>query len=123
MTENTDEKILARAQEIKAERNISLTDAMIRAEPAFQALAPKPTVPADFTVTIPVKPRVARWIVEEFAPTKTHTTEERLAAYLGIILNRARVTAMRFAEDAPDIQEGGAVTLRREQFQQKAPKA
>ena len=120
MTDNADEKILARAQEIKVERNISLTDAMIRAE---EELAPKPTVPADFTVTIPVKPRVARWIVEEFAPTKTHTTEERLAAYLGIILNRARVTAMRFAEDAPDIQEGGAVTLRREQFQQKAPKA
>ena len=120
MTDNTDEKILVRAQEIKAERGISLTDAMIRAE---DELAPKPSVPSDFTVTIPVKPRVARWIVEEFAPTKTHTTEERLAAYLTIILSRSRVTAMRFAEDAPEIGEGGAVTLRREQFQQKAPKA
>jgi len=40
--DNADEKILARAQEIKAERGISLTDAMIRAE---DELAPKPTVP------------------------------------------------------------------------------
>lgn len=119
MPDNADEKILARAQEIKAERGISLTDAMIRAE---DELAPKPTVPADFTVTIPVKPRVARWIVEEFEPTKTHTTEERLAAYLATVLSRARVTAMRFAEEAPEIGEGGAVTLRREQFQKKAPK-
>lgn len=119
MTDNTDEKILARAHEIKAERGVSLTDAMIRAE---EELAPKPTVPASFTVTIPVKPRVARWIVEEFEPTKTHTTEARLAAYLAIILNRARVTAMRFAEEAPDIGKGGAVVMRRSQFQQKGEK-
>lgn len=120
MPDTQDEKILARAQEIKAELGCSLTDAMIRAE---EELAPRPTVPEGFTITIPVKPRVARWIVTEFAPTKTHTTEERLAAFLAIVLNRSRVTAMRYAEEAPDIQEGGAVTLRRAQFQEKAPKA
>lgn len=114
MADNNDETILTRAKEIQRERGGSLTDAMIRAE---EELAPKATVPAEFTVTIPVKPRVARWIVEEFAPTRTHTTEERLAAYLEVCLNRARITAMRFAEEAPEIQEGGAVTLRREQFQ------
>lgn len=119
MTDTNDEKVLARAQEIKAQRGISLADAMIWAS---EELAPRPSVPAEFTVTIPVKPRVARWIMSEFERTKTHTTEERLAAYLGIILNRARVTAMRFAEEAPDIQEGGAVTMPRAKFQQKAPR-
>lgn len=119
MTDATDDKILARAQEIKASRGISLTDAMIRAE---EELAPKPTVPADFTVTIPVKPRVARWILAEFTPTKTHTTEQRLAAYLATVLGRSRITAMRYAEEPAEIGEGGAVTLRREKFQQKAPK-
>ena len=120
MTENQDEKILARAQEIKAERGISLTDAMISAE--FE-LAPKPEIPASFTVTIPLKPRIASWILREFVPTKTHTTEDRLAAYLAIVLSRARVTATRHAEEGQDIQEGSAVTLRREQFQRKAPRS
>ena len=119
MSDAQDEKILARAQEIKAERAISLTEAMILAE---EELAPRPTVPSSFTITISVKPRVARWIVEEFASTKTHTTEERLAAFLSIVLNRSRVTALRFAEEGPEIQEGGAVTLRRAQFQEKAPR-
>ena len=119
MTANADEKILARAREIAAELKISLTDAMIRAE---DELAPKPTVPADFTVTIPVKARVARWILEEFAPTKTHTAEERLAAYLATALSRARVTAMRFSEEVPEIGKGGAVCITRRQFQERAPK-
>jgi len=119
VTENNDEKILARAQEIKAERGLSLTDAMLSAE---DELAPAPVVPASFTVTIPVKSRVARWIMQEFTPTKTHTTEARLAAYLQIVLNRSRVAALRAAEEGPDIGEGGAVTLRREQFQRKAPR-
>ena len=119
MADNKDEKILVRAQEIKKERGISLTDAMLSAE---AELAPKPSYPADFTVTIPIRPRVSRWIVDTFIASDTHTTEERLAAYLAICLNRARVSAMRFAEEAPDIGEGGAVTLRREQFQKKAPR-
>lgn len=119
MAENQDEKILSRAHEIKSERGGSLTDAMILAE---QELAPKPSIPEEFTVTIPVKPRVARWIVSEFSATATHSTEQRLAAYLTTVLSRARITAMRFSEDAPDIPKdaGRAVTLRRDQFKQKA---
>lgn len=116
--ENFDDKILALAREIQAERGCSLTDAMLFAE---SQLAPKSAVPDRFEVVIPVKPRVSRWIIEEFAPTATHTTEERLAAYLSIILNRARMTAIRNAEEGPDITDGRAVTLRRDQFQKKAP--
>lgn len=119
MTETPDEKLLEMAREIQKERGVSLTDAMIRAE---EKLTPKEPMQTSFTVTIDVKPRIARWLVEEFRPTKDHTTEERLAAYLSIVLSRARVSAIRYAEEAPDIGEGGAVTMRREQFQQKAPK-
>jgi hypothetical protein len=36
------------------------------------------------------------------------------------VLNRVRVNAIRMAEVAPDIVEGSAVTMRREQFQKKA---
>mgnify|MGYP006436186277 CR=1 FL=1 len=118
MTENTDEKVLERAQEIKAERGISLMDAMIRAE---EELAPKPVTPSEFTVTIPVKPRVARWVLAEFAATSTHSTEERLGAYLSSMLNRSRVSAMRANQESPDIGEGGAVSMSRQEFQRKAP--
>ncbi len=112
-----DEEILGRARAIQEATGKSLTDAMIMAE---EELTPKAEVPSEFTVTIPVKPRVARWIVEEFAPTATHTTEERIAAYLITVLNRARMTSIRMAEEAPDIGEGEAVTMRRADFHRKA---
>ncbi len=118
MSENQDEKILDLAKNIQAERGGSLTDAMIMAE---DQLSPRGEVPESFTVTIPVKARVASWILREFQPTKTHTTEERLAAYLQVVLNRARITAIRYAEEPPEIGEGSAVSMRREQFQKKAP--
>lgn len=114
---NKDEEILSQARAIQEATGKSLIDAMILAE---EKLTPKAEVPSEFTVTIPVKARVARWIVEEFAATPTHSTEERLAAYLITVLNRARMTSIRMAEEAPDIGEGGAVTLRRADFQRKA---
>lgn len=120
MTENTDEKILEKAKEIQAESGGSLMDAMLKAE---AQLAPKPTVPTEFTVTIPVKPRVARWLIEEFSPTAEFSTEDRLAAYLATVLNRSRIQAMRAGQDAPDIQKGQAVTMTRDQFKSKAPDA
>lgn len=112
-----DELILEKARKIQKKKGVSLTDAMIMAE---DELMPKAEVPGEFTVTIPVKARVARWVLDEFKPTKTHTTEERLAAYLVVVLNRARMTSIRLSEEAPDIGEGGAVTMRRDQFQAKA---
>lgn len=114
----SDDIILTRAQAIKAERGLSLTDAMIAAE---DELRPAPVIPESFTVTIPVKARVARWIAEEFGGHPSFSVEERLGAYLTTVLSRSRVSAMRYAEDGADVQEGKAVTLTRAQFARKAP--
>lgn len=119
MTEFNDEDILKLAQEIKAKRGISLTDAMIAAE---DELKPVPSIPESFTPTIKVKARVARWILSEFGGHAEFTIEERLGAYLSGVLSRTRVAAMRFAEEGEDVTEGQAVTLRRDQFARKVPK-
>lgn len=118
MTDITDEQILERAMAIKSERGISLTDAMIAAE---DELTPEAAIPKDFTVTVPVKARVAKWILDEFGDHPTYSVEERLAAYLTTVLSRSRVMAMRYAEEGEDVTEGKAVTLRRDQFARKVP--
>lgn len=118
MREFTDDQLLELAQKIKAERGISLTDAMIAAE---DELTPAPSIPTSFTVTIPVKGRVGKWIAEEFGGHTTHSIEERLGAFLSIILSRSRVSAMRAAEEGEEVQDGKAVTLRRAQFAKKVP--
>jgi hypothetical protein len=119
MTENNEEKhitdteILARAQEIQADRGGSLVDAMIEAE--SELTAPKSEeLPRSFTVTLHVKPRVARWIVQLFGGHSTFSIEDRLGAYLVTVLNRTRVQAMRQNEPPAEVRKGGAVTLRRE---------
>lgn len=119
MPEPTDDQILERAKAIQSERGGSLTDAMISAE---EQLRPKPKLPEAFTVTIPVKARVARWVMAEFEPVGDFSTEDRLGAWLAGELGRARIRAMRAAEDAPDIGQGGAVTMTRHKFQEKAAK-
>lgn len=126
MTENEQQKvgddeaqIIMKAREIQAEQGVSLVDAMILAE---QELAPEASVPESFTVTIPVKARVAKWVMREFVARDGFSVEDRLAAYLAVVLNRSRVTAMREAQEAPEIGEGQAVTMTRRQFQAKGPK-
>ena len=119
MTENMDEKILERAQEIVSEQGKSLIEAMLIAE--SELIAPS-DIPASFTVEIFVKPRVARWIMAQFQENQHHTLEVRLAAYLGTTLSRTRVTAMRDMREDPTIGEGGAVTLRKTAFQKQVPK-
>lgn len=119
MTENTDEKILERAQEIVKSEKVTLVEGMLMAEAELMAPADLPT---SFTVKINVKPRVARWIMLQFQATQDHTLEERLAGYIGSILPRTRVTAMRDLREDPTIGEGQAVTLRRSAFQKQVPK-
>jgi len=119
MTENNDENVLARAQEIKAERGVTLVEAMFLAD---QELTPAAPMITDFTVTITVKPRVASWIMREFRATATHSVEDRLGAYLTIVLNRARISAMRVQAEPPEIGKGEAVSMTRDQFQRKAPR-
>ena len=127
MTENQEENkpidrdaaMLSRARQIVQDRGVSLIEAMIEAEGEMQ---PKQSaLPASFVVEIPVKPRVAQWVLAEFQPTATHTTEERLAAYLATVLGRVRVHARRQSEAAPEIERGAAVTMTRENFKRVAP--
>lgn len=125
MTENTEEKgvitqdrdsrILERAIQIKEDRGLPLVEAMIMAEEELIAQLKGDALPLEFTVKLVVKPRVARWILQTFGGHATFTVEDRLAAYLIILLNRTRITAIRRSEPAPEIPKGGeAVTLRRE---------
>jgi len=114
--EITDDMILELAQKIKSEENIPLTDAMIAAEVRLQ---PAPEIKDTFEVPIKVKPRVAAWIIKEFGGHPDYTIEERLGAFLGQVLGRSRVQAMRFSEDAPDIKSDGAVSMMRHKFQEK----
>jgi len=115
--EITDEMILELAQQIKKQENIPLTDAMIAAEVRLQ---PAPELQDSFEVPIKLKPRVAAWVIREFGGHPKFTIEERLGAYFSQVLNRTRVEAMRFAEDAPDIKTDGAVSMMRHKFQEKA---
>ena len=114
----TDDQILTRAQEIKADRGLSLTDAMIAAE---DDLMPEPIIPTHFAVTVQVKARVASWILSEFGGHEKLTVEERLAAYLAIVLSRSRVQAMRYADGGQDAREGKAVTMTRDEFARRVP--
>lgn len=114
----TDDQILERAREIKERTGVTLSEAMFVAE---KELSPKPAIPETFEIELNVKPKVSRWIIETFQPTKTHTREQRLAAFISQMLNRTRVSALRAMEQGEDIQEGRAVTLSRSQFAAKAP--
>lgn len=113
---SADEILLARAQEIRSARGVSLVESMIMAEEEQIAKLQGDALPLEFTITLQVKPRVARWIMATFGGHAKFTIEERLAAYLITVLNRTRITAIRRSEPAPEIPKGGseAVTLRRE---------
>lgn len=126
MTENTQEnqpaedrdaRILARAREIQAESEVSLVDAMIEAE--AELFAPKaPELPKSFLVEIPVKPRVARWILATFGGHPEFTVEHRLGAFISQYLGRVAVRVRRESEPPPELEKGsGGVTMRREHMQ------
>lgn len=123
--EDRDAAIMAKAMAFKAENGGSLVDAVLWARSELYpdeapAARKKPVLPKAYAVTIHVKPRVASWITQEFAPTASHTTEQRLGAYLSILLGQSRVRALRASEDG-DIGDGMAMS--RALFIQKAPQA
>lgn len=114
-----DDAILARAREIAGDRHIGLAAAMLEAEDELRALADD--VPRVFAVSIPVKPRLARWILETFPPEGGVSTEARLAVWLGRhVLTRERVKALASAREVKDIGEGAAVTMPRHEFMRRA---
>jgi len=108
----SDAQILELAQEIVIDEGLSLVDAMIMAE---EKLMPrhKDAPPEGFAVYVKVKPRVARWIVQEFGGHAELSIEDRLGAYLATVLNRMRIKAIRLGEASPSVGNDGAVSVRR----------
>lgn len=101
--------IAKRAMEIASAEGVPFADAALRAE--AELADPEPDLPCDFTVTFTVKPRVAQWIRETFVATRDASTEQRIAAWLQVVISRARVEAMTMGREYPDIQKGEAVSI------------
>ena len=113
----SDAAILKKANEIVEKGGGSLIDAMIQAE---HQLTPKPDLQTEFTVSFTVKPRIARWILEEFVATDEYTTEERVGAYLAGVMARARTEAIRNGRAALTISTDGATTVTAAQLAEQA---
>jgi len=111
-----DEKLLVEARKIQKKEGVSLTDAMVAAE-ARHAPKSRP-YPEHYTVTIPVKQPVSRWIQGVFKSNNAANLEDRLGAYLGQHLARAMVKYRNDAADVPPITDGGAVTVRADQLKE-----
>lgn len=115
-----DEKILDLARKLRAKHNIPLVDAMLQAE---EQLMPKAELPEHFDIRLKVKPRVASWIIAEFGGHPKFSIEERLSAFLTKVLTRERALALQYSRPVGDIGKGKAVSMRREQFAEKAPRS
>lgn len=115
--DDRDAAILARANEIKAEKGISLTAAIDQA--ALELARAEHEVDTRFELVIDLKPRVAKFFRDEFAGHPTMTVEERLAKFLEIQLNRLRGQALSRARKDPEIGEGEAYAVRRSSFLQQ----
>jgi hypothetical protein len=117
MPEITEEQLLARAKEIQAGSGKSIVDAMIQAE---NELGGDDDLPLTYTIELEVKPIVSKWILSTFGGSKKWPLEVRLAAYLSKHLGRARVMHKRDSEEPAEITDGGAVSVRRDQFEKAA---
>jgi hypothetical protein len=114
---DSDEAILERAQEIKKEKGIPLTEAIdIAATEAYRAAS---AIDTEFTITLNLKPRVAKFFREEFAGHPELTVEERMAVYIETILNRMRGQALARARKDPEIEQGKAHAVSRSSFLQQ----
>jgi hypothetical protein len=112
---NDDDRLLNLARDLVKERGIGLMEAM---EIAEERLQPKPTFQTEYTITLKLKPRIARWVEEVFGGHDTYTIEERMAAFLAPYLAQARIGLIRDeAEKGRKIVEGEAVTVRRHRLE------
>lgn len=111
---HSDDEILALAQEIKADRGISLVEAMDIA--AIRMENKGKEIDCDFTLRLTLKPRVAKFFRESFAGHPTLSVEDRLAQYLVMYLNRLRGEALARTREEGDIVQGQSNTLRRSTF-------
>lgn len=112
----SDEAVLDLAQQIKAEKGVSLIEAMDMAAIRLQGGG---EVDCTFHLTLTLKPRVAKFFRDSFSGHPTLTVEERLAAFITMQLNRLRGEALARTREEPEIEKGQAATLRRSSFKAK----
>lgn len=110
----TDDEILTKAQEIKAERGISLVEAMDIA--SAQLTNGGKEVQTTFELKLELKPRVAKFFRESFAGHPTLSVEERLSLFIAMHLNQLRGQALAQTRVEAEIGEGQAATIRRSTF-------
>lgn len=114
----TDDEVLALANEIKAERGIPLTEAMILAE---QKLLKPAGIDTEFTIHLDLKPKVAKFYRTEFGKHPEKSVEECMAIWITQLLQIQRGQALaRFREDL-EIVEGESRTVRRSAFLAQQP--
>lgn len=113
----TEDQILELARKIKDREGLSLTDAMIKAE---QKLT-KPTADCEFTIKLTLKPKVAKFYRKEFEGHPDLTVEERLAIWVGMLLQQQRGQALVRHRAEMKVQEGRVVTVRHSAFLEQAP--
>jgi hypothetical protein len=111
----SEDQVLDMARKIVTERGVSLSEAVAIAE---ASLAPDTAFPDRFTVTIPVRAKVARWVAAEFSGHPTLSVEDRLGEYLSIHLARARIIALRAGEAPAEVGMGRAVSVPRDKFKE-----
>lgn len=114
--EITDDQILELAQEIRATHGGTLTDAMIQAEHQLTKSKIKDGIDCEFTMTVTVKPKVAKFFREQFPPTARHTTEERIAIWLAQYMNMKRGRVLSATREPGKVGEGEATTVRHSEF-------
>jgi hypothetical protein len=109
--EVTDDMILAKAQELRAERpSLGLTSAMLEAE-AILRPSKRREMQTRFEVTVELKPRHARWVHQTLGGHPQFSVEERLGAFLSIQLGRIAVEKRALLEEAAQVVKGEAVTV------------
>jgi len=112
--------LIEAAQKLVADNpGMMLSDAMAEAE---SQLMPAPELQSEFTLQIAVKPRVARFIADVFGGHAKYSVEHRLNAWAQMIINNQLQIEKASARPVPDIVEGRAVTMTRDQYAEKAPK-
>lgn len=115
MSEITEDMIIEKAREIQKEAGLSLVDAMVEAEARLQ---PKPELQTEFSVTINVKPREGKWLVDMFAGHPSLSIEERMGVWLAGEISRARGRVIKEQRAQAAIAKGGAVTVTRDKIEE-----
>lgn len=109
MASQEDNDLMKRAHELSERRNISVS----RAVAMLEERAAKGSEGGSYSISLQLKPRVARWVDETFGGHPNFTTEERLGAWLAQIITRERANFRASQRDSKkaDVTKGAAVTI------------